>query len=90
MQTYKKGGSIEYKEKFVVVNVSDITKLVKMTIHVLIARNGRNRSSHALLYGYIAISLYRYTAIPLYAVICIYETFFYHFEHYACLSLCLC
>lgn len=63
---YKKGGKIEYKEKFVVVKVSDITKLVKMTIHVLIARNGRNRSSHALLYRYIAILLYCYIAIPLY------------------------
>lgn len=64
MQSYKKGGRIEYKEMFVVVKVSDITKLVKML--VLIARNERNRSSHALLYCYIVISLYCYTAIPLY------------------------
>lgn len=79
MQSYKKGGRIEYKETFVVVKVSDITKLVKMTIHVLIARNGRNRSNHALLYRYIVISLYRYTAIPLYhyMLLLVYMTLFF-------------
>lgn len=66
MQSYKKGGRIEYKETFVVVKVSDITKLVKMTIHVLIARNGRNRSNHALLYRYIVILLYRYMLLLVY------------------------
>lgn len=66
MQSYKKGERIEYKETFVVVKVSDITKLVKMTIHVLIARNGRNRSNHALLYRYIVILLYRYMLLLVY------------------------
>lgn len=66
MQNYKKGGRIEYKETFVVVKVSAITKLLKMTIHVLIDRNGRNRSSRALLYCYIVILLYRYMLLLVY------------------------
>lgn len=37
-----------------------------MTIHVLIARNGRNRSNHALLYRYIVILLYRYMLLLVY------------------------